>query len=109
MAAINLNDLLKLYRTPAADADPAVERRSVLRRILATAAGDFPLIQTRGFLTHHAIPEDDGDFHFYIESRESADLPNTPMMTCEIQGMNVQPPDPRTNPFRQHATVLRSS
>ena len=61
----------------------------------------FPFITAKGWLTHHAIPEKDGAFHFYIETEQSAEDADAPMMTCEIQGMNVQPPDSRTKPFKQ--------
>ena len=99
MADVNLSDLLKLYKTPSATEDPSVASRATLRRVISDAGKAFPFIKTRGFLTHKAIPEKDGDFHFYIETRKTADQPDTPMMTCEIQGMNRQPPDRRTRRF----------
>lgn len=100
MALANLHDLLKLYKTPKKTENPAVQSRAALKRILAASGTAFPLIHVRGYLTYHAIPEKDGDFHFYIETRDTADQPEAPMQTCEIQGMNVQPEDSRTVPFR---------
>ncbi len=104
MAAVDLEDLLDLYRTPAINEDPAIESQTLLKKIIAGAGTRFPVIRTRGFLTHIAIPEKDGDIHFYIETRESAEEPDRPMMACEIQGIyrnGKKTEDPRMKPFRQ--------
>ena len=100
-AMTELNDLIRLYSTPAKTENPAVESRPRLLKVIKDSGAAFPFITARGWLTHHAIPEKDGDFHFYIETEQSAEDADAPMMTCEIQGMNVQPPDSRTKPFKQ--------
>ena len=87
MSLVSLEDLLSLYRTPGPNSDPAIESLSSLRRIVRAAGSSFPLVRTRGFLTDIALPEDDGDLHFFIETEKGADLHDTPMQTCEVQGL----------------------
>jgi hypothetical protein len=103
MADIKLSDALALYRTPATDEFPAIESRTILNRIMANAGTKFPRVRTTGFLTDIALPEKDGDVHFYIETKEGADLANEPMMACEIQGIFKagEKEDPRMKDFRQ--------
>jgi len=103
MADIKLSDALALYRTPAKDEFPAIESRTVLNRIMKTAGTAFPRVRTTGFLTDIALPEKDGDIHFYIETREGADKADEPMMACEIQGIfkKGEKEDPRMKDFRQ--------
>ena len=105
MANIELKDVLALYRTPTKAEDPAIESKTILKRIITTAGTGFPRIKTIGFLTDLALPEDDGDLHFFIETEEGADDPTTPMMVCEIQGLFKVGPDkkedPRVKQFRQ--------
>jgi hypothetical protein len=105
MANIKLKDVLSLYSTPARTENPAIESRTTLKRIITTAGSPFPKIKTMGFLTDLALPEDDGDLHFFIETQDGANDPTAPMMVCEIQGIFKrgagQPEDPRVQRFRQ--------
>ncbi len=89
MALVNLTDLLKLYRVPKKTEDPAVESRAILKKVIQAAGAGFPVIRTRGALTHIIKPEKDGDFHFFVEPESFVEQPETPMMTCEIQNLNA--------------------
>ena len=103
MPDIKLDDAIALYRIPSKDEDPAIESRTTLNRIIKTAGRSFPRVRTTGFLTHMALPEKDGDIHFYIETKEGADIAGEPMMACEIQGIfkKGQKEDSRMKDFRQ--------
>ena len=87
MAQIDLADLLALYQIPPKTANPAIESASKLATIAATAGSTFPLVRVRGYLTDIALPEADGDLHFFIETEKGAHLHAAPMQTCEIQGL----------------------
>jgi hypothetical protein len=105
MANVKLENIISLYRTPAKTENPAIESRATLRKIINAAGSAFPLVKTTGFLTDIALPEDDGDLHFFIETKEGADKSGTPMMVCEIQGIfkggSRKTDDQRINDFRQ--------
>ena len=87
MANVKLDDLIALYRTPAKTEDPAIESGAALKRIMKAAGGAFPKVKTTGWLTHIALPEKDGDLHFYIETEKGSHDAGMPMMACEIQGL----------------------
>jgi hypothetical protein len=105
MADISLQHIIDLYRTPAKTENPAIESRTKLRSIIKTAGTSFPVVKTTGFLTDLALPEDDGDLHFFVETKEGADNADTPMMVCEIQGIfkagSKKTDDPRIKQFKQ--------
>jgi len=103
---ISLDDFLKLYRTPSLSEDPAVANRTALRRISSQSGAAFPLVRTQGVLTTIIKAEKDGDFHFYVETERSQNQPDTPMATCEIQGLAApgDETDPRIPGFKQLAS-----
>ncbi len=105
MALISLGDFLRLYRTPGRTENPAIEDVAALRRIRQTAGAAFPLVQAQGVLTHIIKQEADGDFHFYVEPESTVNRPDTPMATCEIQGMAIpaKRDDPRIPQFKMLA------
>lgn len=90
MARVALQDIIALYRIPPATKDPAIESRTILRRALAKAGTAYPWVKTRGYLTDIALPEADGDIHFFIETEQGAHDAGTPMQTCEIQSVYIK-------------------
>ncbi len=106
MSQIKLQDLLSLYVIPAKTQDPAIQSIPTLRKVTKLAGASFPIVRTRGYLTDIALPEADGDLHFFIETIKNAHLHQSPMQTCEIQGLfklgtNKKSSDPRLKPFKQ--------
>lgn len=87
MANIDLKDVLALYHTPSKNEDPAIDSRSTLNRVISAAGSAFPRVRTVGYLTDIALPEKDGDVHFYVETEEGARRADVAMMACEIQGI----------------------
>lgn len=104
MGAVQLRDLLSLYSIPEKSEDPSISFLT-LRKVVTAAGAKFPWVRASGFLTDIALPEADGDLHFFIETEQGAHDHDAPMMTCEIQGLfksrSKKSSDPRLKEFKQ--------